>query len=97
MRRHLILLNHSPSRFQTIRILLTNLNSATADDIQTLLTVADNLRTNLRDEEERMRQSNKHYDDLYNRLEDTMKSWSADKETIRSQRSEIGMVCGIVN
>lgn len=97
MRRHLILLNHSPSRFQTIRILLTNLNSATADDIQTLLTVADNLRTNLRDEEERMRQSNKHYDDLYNRLEDTMKSWSADKETIRSQRSEIGMVCRRVN
>lgn len=97
MRRHLILLNHSPSHFQTIRILLTNLNSATADDIQTLLTVADNLRTNLRDEEERMRQSNKHYDDLYNRLEDTMKSWSADKETIRSQRSEIGMVCRRVN
>lgn len=60
--------------------------------MQTLLTVADNLRANLRDEEERMRQSNKHYDDLYNRLEDTMKSWSADKEKIRSQRSEIGMV-----
>lgn len=77
---------------QTIRILLTNLNSATADDMQTLVTVADNLRTNLRDEEERMRQSNKHYDDLYNRLEDTLKAWTTDKETICRQREEIGMI-----
>lgn len=66
------------------------MNNSAADDLQTLLTVAENLRTNLRDEEERMRQSNKHYDDLYNRLEDTLKKWSADKETIRGQRSEIG-------
>lgn len=75
---------------QTTRILLTNLNSGAADDMQTLLTVADNLRTNLRDEEERMRQSNKHYDDLYNRLEDTVKAWTTDKETIGRQREEIG-------
>lgn len=66
------------------------MNNSTADDLQTLLTVAENLRTSLRDEEERMRQSNKHYDDLYNRLEDTLKTWSADKEIIRGQRSEIG-------
>lgn len=66
------------------------MNNSAADDLQTLLTVAENLRTNLRDEEERMRQSNKHYDDLYNRLEDTLKNWAVDKETIRGQRSEIG-------
>lgn len=59
--------------------------------MQTLLTVAENLRTNLRDEEERMRQSNKHYDELLNRYENTLKSWSVDKENIQTQRKEIGM------
>lgn len=59
--------------------------------MQTLLTVAENLRTNLRDEEERMRQSNKHYDELLNRYENTLKSWSVDKENIQTQRKEIGI------
>lgn len=67
------------------------MNNAAAEDMQTLLTVAENLRTNLRDEEERMRQSNKHYDELLNRYENTLEAWSIDKKNIQTQRNEIGI------
>lgn len=75
---------------QTVRSLLTSLNSAAADDMQTILTVAENLRANLINETERMKQSQKQYDELLSRHQEALKSWNIDKDKIHSQRDEIG-------
>lgn len=74
-----------------MRSLLTSLNTVAADEMQTLLTVAEHLRSNLENETERMKQAQKQYDDLLHRYEDTMKQWALDKDKIRIQRDEIGI------
>lgn len=73
-----------------------NLNSAAADDLQTMITIAENLRSNLNNETERVKQAQKQYDDLLTRFEETMKAWAIDKEKIQTQRTEIGMLFGVV-
>lgn len=73
-----------------MKTLLMNQNAAAADDLQTVLTIAENLRTNWNNEIERVKQAQKQYDELLGRYEDTTKAWSADKEKIRMQRNEIG-------
>lgn len=78
------------SNFQTVRSLLTNLNSVAADEMQTLLTLAEHLRSSFENEAERVKQSQKQYDELLNRYDDIMRQWSNDKEKIRQQRDEIG-------
>lgn len=75
---------------QTVRSLLTNLNSVAADEMQTLLTLAEHLRSSFENEMERVKQSQKQYDELLNRYDDVMRQWSNDKEKIRQQREEIG-------
>lgn len=74
-----------------MRSLLTSLNSAVAEDMQTLLTVADNLKTSLTNEIERTKQAQKQYDELLTRHQETNKLWLLDKDKIRAQRNEIGM------
>lgn len=76
--------------FQTVRSLLTNLNTVAADEMQTLLTLAEHLRSSFENEVERVKQAQKQYDELITRYEDMMKQWSNDKEKIRQQRDEIG-------
>lgn len=71
--------------------MLTSLNTVAADEMQTLLTVAEHLRSNLENETERIKQAQKQYDDLLHRYEDMMKQWALDKEKIRTQRDEIGI------
>lgn len=68
-----------------------NLNSEAAEDMQTILTVAENLRDTLTNESERVKQAQKQYDELLSRYQEALKSWSMDKDKIRSQRDEIGM------
>lgn len=75
---------------QTVRSLLTSLNTVAADEMQTLLTVAEHLRSNFETEAERVKQAQKQYDDLLNRYEDMLKQWAVDKDKIRKQRDEIG-------
>lgn len=70
---------------------MTSLNSAAADDLETLLTITENLKTCLTNEIERTKQAQKEYDELLNRHKETNKLWSLDKDTIRTQRNEIGM------
>lgn len=77
--------------FQTVRSLLMSLNSAAAEDMQTILTVAENLHASLINEMERVKQALKQYDELSHRYQEALKSWSIDKNKIRSQRDEIGM------
>lgn len=77
--------------FQIVRNFLTSLNSAAADDLETLLTITENLKTCLTNEIERTKQAQKEYDELLNRHKETNKLWSLDKDTIRTQRNEIGM------
>lgn len=73
-----------------MRSLLTNLNSVAADEMQTLLTLAEHLRSSFENEVERVKQSQRQYDELLNRYDDMMKQWSCDKKKIRQQRDEIG-------
>lgn len=75
---------------QTVRSLLINLNTVAADEMQTLLTLAEHLRTSFENEVERVKQAQRQYDELVNRHDDMMKQWSNDKERIREQRDEIG-------
>lgn len=58
--------------------------------MQTLLTLAEHLRSSYETEVERVKQAQKQYDELNNRYDDMMKQWSNDKENIRQQRNEIG-------
>lgn len=74
-----------------MRNLLTSLNTVAADEMQTILTVAEHLRANLDNEIERVKQAQKQYDELLARFDDTTKLWATDKEKIRKQRDEIGM------
>lgn len=74
-----------------MRALLTSLNSAVAEDMQTLLTVTENLKTCLSNEMERKKQAQKQYDELLTQHRETNKLWSLDKDKIRAQRNEIGM------
>lgn len=76
---------------QTMRSLLTSLNTVAADEMQTILTVAEHIRSNLDNEMERVKQAQKQYDELLSRFEDTMKQWAVDKEKMRKQRDEIGI------
>lgn len=78
------------SIFQTVRSLLTNLNTVAADEMQTILTLAEHLRSSYENEMERVKQAQKQYDELHNRCDDIMKQWSNDKEKLRQQRNEIG-------
>lgn len=66
------------------------LNSAAADEMQTILTVAEHLRSNLYNETERVKQVQKQYDELLNRYEDTLRQGATDKHKIREQKDEIG-------
>lgn len=75
---------------QTVRSLLTSLNTVAADEMQTILTVAEHLRSNLENEMERMKQAQKQYDELLARHDETLKLWATDKEKIRKQNDEIG-------
>lgn len=75
---------------QTVRSLLINLNTVAADEMQTLLTLAEHLRSSFENEVERVKQAQRQYDELVNRHDDMMKQWSNDKERIREQRDEIG-------
>lgn len=70
--------------------LLTSLNTVAADEMQTILTIAEHLRDNLDNEVERVKQAQKQYDELLGRYDDTTKLWATDKEKIRKQRDEIG-------
>lgn len=74
-----------------MRSLLTSLNTVAADEMQTILTVAEHLRSNLENEVERVKQAQKQYDELLARYDDVVKLWATDKEKIRKQRDEIGM------
>lgn len=58
--------------------------------MQTLLTVAEHLMSNLENETERIKQAQKQYDELLHRYEDTIEQWAVDKDKIRKQREEIG-------
>lgn len=58
--------------------------------MQTLLTLAEHLRSSHQTQIERVKQAQKQYDELRNRYDDMMKQWSNDKEKIRQQRNEIG-------
>lgn len=58
--------------------------------MQTILTVAEHLRSNLENEMERMKQAQKQYDELLARHDETLKLWATDKEKIRKQHDEIG-------
>lgn len=69
---------------------MTSLNTVAADEMQTLLTLAEHLRSSFQNEMERVKQAQKQYDELLNRYDDMMKQWSNDKEKIRQQRDEIG-------
>lgn len=71
--------------------LLVSLNSAAAEDMQTLLTVTENLKTCLTNETECAKQAQKQYDELLIRHQETNKLWSLDKDKIRTQRNEIGI------
>lgn len=73
-----------------MRSLLINLNTVAADEMQTLLTLAEHLRSSFENEVERVKQAQRQYDELVNRHDDMMKQWSNDKERIREQRDEIG-------
>lgn len=73
-----------------MRSLLTSLNTVAADEMQTILTVAEHLHSNLENEVERMKQAQKQYDELLARHDETLKLWAMDKEKIRKQRDEIG-------
>lgn len=73
-----------------MRSLLTSLNTVAADEMQTMLTVAEHLRSNLENEMERVKQAQKQYDELLARYDETVKLWATDKEKIRKQRDEIG-------
>lgn len=77
--------------FQAVRSLLTSLNSAVAEDMQTLLTVAENLKISLTNEMERTKQAHKQYDELLTQQREMDRLWSLDKDKIRTQRNEIGM------
>lgn len=74
-----------------MRSLLTSLNTVAADEMQTLLTVAEHIRSNLENEVERVKQAQRQYDELLHRYEDTMRQWALDKEKLRKQRDEIGI------
>lgn len=67
------------------------MNSAAAENMQTLLSVTENLKTCLTNEMERTKQTQKQYDELLTRHQETNKLWSLDKDKIRTQRNEIGM------
>lgn len=69
---------------------MTSLNTVAADEMQTLLTLAEHLRSSFGNEMERVKQAQKQYDELLTRYDDMMKQWSYDKEKIRQQREEIG-------
>lgn len=73
-----------------MRSLLTSLNTVAADEMQTILTVAEHLRSNLENEMERMKQAQRQYDELLARHDETLRLWATDKEKIRKQRDEIG-------
>lgn len=75
---------------QTVQSLLASLNTVAADEMQTILTVAEHLQSNLENEMERVKQAQRQYDELLARYEETMKLWTTDKENIRKQRDEIG-------
>lgn len=74
-----------------MRSLLTSLNTVAADEMQTILTVAEHLRSNWENEMERVKQAQKQYDELLARYDEAVKLWATDKEKIRKQRDEIGM------
>lgn len=80
---------------QTVRSLLTSLNTAAAEEMQTILTVSEHLKSNLYNEMERVKQAQKQYDELLSRYDETIKQWTTDKEKIRKQRDEIGMKLAI--
>lgn len=67
------------------------MNTVAADEMQTLLTVAEHLQSNLENEIERVKQAQKQYDDLLHRYDEMMKQWALDKDKIRKQRDEIGI------
>lgn len=69
---------------------MTSLNTVAADEMQTLLTLAEHLRSSFENEIERVKQAQKQYDELLNRYDDMMKQWAHDKEKISQQREEIG-------
>lgn len=73
-----------------MRSLLTSLNTVAADEMQTILTVAEHLRSNLYNEIERVKQAQKQYDELLSRYDETLQLWTSDKEKIRRQCDEIG-------
>lgn len=75
-----------------MRSLLTSLNTVAADEMQTILTVAEHLRSNLENEMERVKQAQKQYDELLARYDEMTKLWTTDKEKIRKQRDEIGKI-----
>lgn len=78
-----------------MRSLLTSLNTVAADEMQTILTVAEHIRSNLDNEMERVKQAQKQYDELLGRFEDTTKQWAVDKDKMRKQRDEIGIILHI--
>lgn len=69
---------------------MTSLNTVAADEMQTILTVAEHLRSNLYNEIERVKQAQKQYDELLSRYDETLQLWTSDKEKIRRQCDEIG-------
>lgn len=73
-----------------MRSLLTSLNTVAADEMQTILTVAEHLRSNLYNEIERVKQAQKQYDELLSRYDETLQLWTSDKAKIRRQCDEIG-------
>lgn len=73
-----------------MRSLLTSLNTVAADEMQTILTVAEHFRSNLYNEMERVKQAQKQYDELLSRYDETLQLWTSDKEKIRRQCDEIG-------
>lgn len=78
-----------------MRSLLTSLNTVAADEMQTILTVAEHLRSNLYNEMERVKQVQKQYDELLSRYDETLQLWTTDKEIIRQQCDEIGSLFSV--
>lgn len=78
-----------PKVLATIRILTDNEDKQVADEISRIFTVAENLQSNLRDEQAKVKHLEQHQIDATGRINDAIKISQKDQDTIILLRKEI--------